>query len=287
MPRKKKGTKKNTLICSVPGLSQPLEIAFESRKLPVCKKCKKIYKTRELCRVRDGHTTLPWNTTYICFLVDDSCIENGKLIQNEGDTFTAETIADDKRPGPFYACLDKLGPNPPICLNCKEKNYTRYHCRTNHCHQQLPWGTTYVTLKRDVRRSNEGDITDILSTTSVASGDDTYSSSPPRHSISSFASIDNSPSTAVTVPSLHCTSTEEEDIGRRGDKEESDRPLKKIKSEEENQPVTLQEDGKENVYSEDISQIQESKAFLLVVHDEIPTVHVSRLDLHLLSDFDL
>ena len=117
MARKKKNTKKNTLICSVPGLNQELEIPFQSpRKLLVCKKCKKIYKMRELCCVWDGHTALPWNTAYICFLVDDSCIEDWKLVQNEGDLFVAETVLDGEPPFPDVTCLDKLGPNPPVCL---------------------------------------------------------------------------------------------------------------------------------------------------------------------------
>lgn len=192
--------KRNTLVCTIPGIKNPVEIAFQSRKLPVCKKCKKIYKTRDLCRVRDQHTDLPWNTTYICFLVDDSCLvknRNGKFMMQQqqqhsspydgssrrdaaaagGDQdadddgyYIAETIdvptnnagamclnAHDKEEEShvlqqglknFRIGLDKLGPNPPICHDCKEKNYTRHYCRIHHSHTHLPWNTTYAWLKK-------------------------------------------------------------------------------------------------------------------------------------------
>jgi len=273
MARKKKNTKKNTLICSVPGLYQHLEIPFQSRKLPVCKKCKKIYKTRELCRVRDGHTTLPWNTTYICFLVDDSCIEDGKLVQNEGDSFVAETVLDGEPPFPYVACLDKLGPNPPICLNCKNKNYTRYHCRTNHCHQQLPWVTTYVNLKRI---SEKGE-------TPEDEADASEAVTSPVRSLegSGVVTVDGSPSaetiaTVGTLPSLHCASTEDDStIETRVDREESTRPRKRAKQEEKDQlllPLPIEE-TEEDAFPEDINRIAESKAFVLVIHEGVPSIH--------------
>merc|ERR1712183_118946 len=41
---------------------------------------------------------------------------------------------------------DSLLANTPICMACKQKNYTRNHCRDKQKHRQLPWGTVYVTL---------------------------------------------------------------------------------------------------------------------------------------------
>lgn len=188
--------KRNTLICAIPGIRNPVEVAFQSRKLPVCKKCKKIYKTRDLCRVRDQHTDLPWNTTYLCFLVDESCLVNsdGKfMMHQEQQQYYASFAGDASRAGRggheydadddgnyiaetinipasnstmclnvhddetfllqqqlknFRITLDKLGPNPPICHDCKEKNYTRQYCRIHHSHTHLPWNTTYAWLKK-------------------------------------------------------------------------------------------------------------------------------------------
>jgi len=38
------------------------------------------------------------------------------------------------------------GTNSPICMACKDKNYTRHHCRVKNKHLELPWGTVYVIL---------------------------------------------------------------------------------------------------------------------------------------------
>ena len=141
----------NSIKCSVPGLKNDVEIPFPDRKLPVCKRCKKIYKTRELCRVRDKHTEVPWSTIYICVTVDESCFtrnEDGgmKLVEEGPMQFVARSI-----PGPPAAYCSKSdalcgGTKSPICIACKDKNYTRHHCRVKNKHLELPWSTVYVIL---------------------------------------------------------------------------------------------------------------------------------------------
>jgi len=141
----------NSIKCSVPGLKNHVEIPFPDRKLPVCKRCKKIYKTRELCRVRDKHTEVPWSTTYICVTLDESCFtrndDGGKKLVEEGPMrFVAHSI-----PGPpttYCSKSDTLsaGTKSPICMACKDKNYTRHHCRVKNKHLELPWSTVYVIL---------------------------------------------------------------------------------------------------------------------------------------------
>ena len=260
MPRKKKSGKTNTLICTIPGLRKPIEVPFEARKLPVCKKCKKIYKTRQLCRVRDCHTALPWNTTYICFVLDDSCIVNGKFAQLPGDTFVAEMISDDIPPVPYIANLNKLGPNPPICRLCKEKNYTRYHCRTNHCHKQLPWGTTYAVLKR------------------IESGDTTVTITEGSDSIEE----------SISIPTLDSPSTvegharHEEFAESRNDFDFSVGPLKRSASGEQDEMSRMKRARTKHVDHhalgfgyEDITQISACKAFVLIIHEEMTYLHVS------------
>ena len=41
----------NTLQFSLPGFPQPLRVKFPDYRLPVCEKCKKNYKTREMVRI--------------------------------------------------------------------------------------------------------------------------------------------------------------------------------------------------------------------------------------------
>ena len=240
------------LSCNIPGLRKPIEIAFDSKKLPVCKKCKKIYKTRQVCRVRGGHTDLPWCTTYICFQLDDSCLVNGRFTQADDDKFVAEISPDEKIQTPYFADLDKLGPNPPICRNCKDKNYTRYHCRTNHSHRSLPWGTFYATLKR----VENGDVTTALSADSVVDVD----------------SIDID----LSVPNLESPNTEEQGQGsdteyaslkRRRDYTHGPKvePFKRMKAGNKwDQPGV-----------ETVMDVKKSKTFILIIHEKEISLHVS------------
>jgi len=255
MPRKKKSGKRNTLICAIPGLRKPIEIGFESKKLPVCKKCKKIYKTRQLCRVRDEHTDLPWNTTFICFEVDDTCLVNGHFVQAKGDKFVAEILPETSiQAAPYFADLDKLGPDPPICRDCKDKNYTRYHCRTNHCHPKLPWGTFYAVLKRV---DSEDAKTALISSDGVDFTD-----------------------CGISVPTLESPNTERifKDIGSGLDS--LCQPLKRECSysyEEETHSKRIKS-GERRTKSlvETVMDVNESsKAFVLIIHEEETSLHVS------------
>ncbi len=154
---KSKATKTvNSLICSIPGLKNPMKLQFPRGKLPVCDRCKRIFKTRELCRERDGHTSHPWTKTYVCFILDDSCFEvdeiTGKrsIVQEDGPVahrFIATDIecSPTKYTTQFELVNGKV--QDPICTPCKRKNYTKNYCRIRHDHQHLPWGTVYMSLK--------------------------------------------------------------------------------------------------------------------------------------------
>jgi len=61
-------------------------------------------------------------------------------------------------PGPFLSrtvppqplCLTgEVNPETTLCGLCKEKNYTRAHCRGNKKHRQVPWNTVFVVLSFD------------------------------------------------------------------------------------------------------------------------------------------
>ena len=145
-----KGRKGNILKYTLPGLQNEIEIPFPDRKLPVCARCKKIYKSRDLCRIRDGHTDVAWNTTHLCVSLDDSCFAQTakgelRLVDESTIKFVASTLKGTIIPY-HTKKSDTLLPGTPICMACKQKNYTRNHCRGKQKHRQLPWGTVYVVL---------------------------------------------------------------------------------------------------------------------------------------------
>lgn len=129
----------NILTFTPPGFNQELNVKFPDSRLAVCEKCKKNYKTRDMCRVRNNHTGPPWTTAYICITLDDSCTdENGKYIDKP---LTVRMVQWQ----PF--CIKKpFDPKHPVCSACKKTNRTRSFCRERHRHRQLPWCTVYVML---------------------------------------------------------------------------------------------------------------------------------------------
>lgn len=136
-PKVKKNA--NTLCFTLPGFSSPIYVPFTGRRLAVCERCKKNFKTRDHCRTRDCHVDLPWSETFVCVSLDHSCTDdNGKLLK-----------------GPFYARAvppiafnfdGEIDRQTPICAPCKDKNYTRKYCRLQKKHRQLPWSSVYVIL---------------------------------------------------------------------------------------------------------------------------------------------
>jgi len=143
----------NTIECLIPGLKYPVEIPI--KKLPVCSKCKKIFKTRQSCRVKQGHTDIPWCTCYICIIPDSSCFTfdemgNQCLVKEDGlDAHKFIAVPEECPPVKRYRAegLNCFGNKThPICMSCKDKNYSRSHCRIKHQHKHLPWGTSYINL---------------------------------------------------------------------------------------------------------------------------------------------
>lgn len=136
--------KKNSVLrFTPPGFKYALDIPFPGRVLPVCARCKKNYKTREHCRTKEQHHTLPWTDTYICLTFDSSCFgPDGSLRMEEGP-FTAHGVTSQPY---IYPEEMELDPKTPSCAQCKDKNYTRTYCRTNKKHRTLPWSTVYAVL---------------------------------------------------------------------------------------------------------------------------------------------
>ena len=128
----------NILSFTPPGFRQVLNVKFPDSRLAVCEKCKKNYKTRDMCRVRNSHTSAPWTTAYICITLDESCLENGKYVDKP---FSVRMV-----PWQPYCVKECFDAKTPVCAACKKTNRTRSFCRTRHQHKALPWCTVYVVL---------------------------------------------------------------------------------------------------------------------------------------------
>ena len=129
----------NILTFTPPGFKQSLNVKFPDSRLAVCEKCKKNFKTKDMCRVRNTHTDPPWTTAYVCVTVDESCTdEDGKFIDRPM-TLRMVTWRPLVVRKPFHH-------KTPVCAACKRTNRTRSFCRERHKHRQLPWSTVYVLL---------------------------------------------------------------------------------------------------------------------------------------------
>lgn len=112
---------------------------FPDSRLAVCAKCKKNFKTRDMCRVRNTHTSAPWSTAYVCITVDDSCLdERGQFVDKP---MTVRMVQWQP-----YCVTKPFDAKTPVCAACKRTNRTRSFCRDRHKHRQLPWCSVYVLL---------------------------------------------------------------------------------------------------------------------------------------------
>lgn len=147
-PSEKKVAGKQVATVHPPGMPRAFDVPFAERRLPVCDRCKKNFKSRELCRRRDGHKALPWQTTYVVItLTDDVVVKADDGTMTHADIPVIAELQDTP--------LMCLGPADgsmefePICKVCREKNYTRDYCRKTCKHTTPPWSTTYVKLVVD------------------------------------------------------------------------------------------------------------------------------------------
>jgi len=133
----------NLLIFRPPGFHQKLSVQFPDCRLPVCYRCKKNYKTRDTCRLRNRHTELPWSTSYLCITIDDTCFDitpAGKKV------LCKEPMMTRVLPWQPFCSKKDMDEAMPVCAACKHKNYTKAFCRKRHKHRQLPWSTVYLQV---------------------------------------------------------------------------------------------------------------------------------------------
>ena len=148
---------RNVLSFRIPGVDQTFFVKFPGSRLPVCDACKRLFKTREVCRLRQKHTAEPWTPVYICLTLDASCTTTTDT--TDGDNTAQQhgrrgTLVDKPfvcrpaqsrtfcAPPSFFAQKDQ----PPVCTTCKKANRAKKTCRGRYTHGQLPWSTVYVTL---------------------------------------------------------------------------------------------------------------------------------------------
>ena len=138
----------NPQQCTVhpPGLPYAFDVTFPDRRLPVCQRCKKNFRSRDLCRTRDGHRALPWATTYLVVTLTDEVLsqnENGTLSYRRDIPIIAETQnIPDLCKGPAGGFMA----SEPICKVCKDKNYTRDYCRNVSGHTTPPHQAVYIKI---------------------------------------------------------------------------------------------------------------------------------------------
>eukprot|EP00580_Thalassiosira_gravida_P002712 CAMPEP_0201620806 /NCGR_PEP_ID=MMETSP0492-20130828/45074_1 /ASSEMBLY_ACC=CAM_ASM_000837 /TAXON_ID=420259 /ORGANISM="Thalassiosira gravida, Strain GMp14c1" /LENGTH=399 /DNA_ID=CAMNT_0048090113 /DNA_START=231 /DNA_END=1427 /DNA_ORIENTATION=+ len=143
-------------MCTVhpPGMPRAFDVPFPERRLPVCDRCKKNFKSRDLCRKRDGHKALPWQTTYIAVTITDGVLEK----REDGEYIYIDVPVTAELQETPLMCLGPADGSmklEPICKVCREKNYTRDYCRNTCKHTTPPWSTTYVKLVVDKTPKDE------------------------------------------------------------------------------------------------------------------------------------
>mmetsp|Transcript_31069 Transcript_31069/g.66143 ORF Transcript_31069/g.66143 Transcript_31069/m.66143 type:complete len:446 (+) Transcript_31069:174-1511(+) len=139
--------KRTSQVCTVwpPGMPRAFDVPFPEKRLPVCDRCKKNYRSRELCRQRDGHKALPWQITYVVITLTDEVLvkgEDGALALADVPVIAELQDMPELCRGPADGSMR----TEPICPVCKEKNYTRDHCRNTLKHSTPPYQSIYVKL---------------------------------------------------------------------------------------------------------------------------------------------
>ena len=135
----------NTLKFTPPGFRNELAIKFPDGRLAVCTACKTNFKTRQACRVSNGHTCAPWSTAYVCITLDETCTD-------EAGRYVEDVLVAEMAPWKAYDMVHAIDLGTPVCASCKKINHARKFCRERHRHRQLPWSTVYVTLSAKKRK---------------------------------------------------------------------------------------------------------------------------------------
>lgn len=228
---------RNTINLKIPGFAPTLQVSFPEGRLPVCEKCKKNYKTRDMCRTQAEHTDLPWTSVYICVTLDDSCIDSNNKLKK--GTYTTRTVDSQS-----YCYKSDVNSDTLICASCKTKNYTRKQCRIKSRHRALPWSTVQVVLSCEASEE-EMPITNVEN-----------NSNPGKRSISDEGD-EKRPS-------------KRRDVGNTTSPESTDDSSHEKPSNKNNEPV----DDTTLELGDDIEKVEESRTFLVEVNKDICIIKV-------------
>lgn len=123
-------------------------------------------------------------------------------------------------------------------MACKDKNYTRHHCREKEKHQQLPWGTVYV----------------LLSATPCRPGNDFQSNT----GYNNYGAGSKRPASNIAASSS-CASGQEDESA-----------LKRMKSDECSTVTSGESASIENevVVSDNIHKVESTRAFLMTINKD-------------------
>ena len=231
------------LTFTPPGFKQALNVKFPDSRLPVCVACKKNFKTKDMCRVRNLHTRPPWTTAYICMTLDESCTdEDGKYVDKP---FVVRMV--QWRP---FCLMEDFPSNSktPVCATCKKTNRTRSFCRDRHKHRKLPWCTVYVMLSTQ-ESADPSTIVAAPSTKIKTTEDADVENNKGKINASTPAVPTKEESNISDIPKSTADSTEES--AKSGERKNSDAPARNTK-----------------MGGDDINDIPESRTMLIQINDE-------------------
>lgn len=238
---------RNTLFLDIPGFTSNLHVRFPDCRLPVCGRCKKNYKTRDMCRTQGEHTDLPWSTVFICITLDHTCTDANNNLKK--GTFTTRNM--EWMP---YCFKNEVNAKTLICAACKTKNYTRKQCRVKSRHRFLPWSTVYVMLSCDNREDPSRYGPSGASSDTRKDGNNPGRSSPLAKS-------------SVKRESSDDDEVEHRATKRRATSDDNDKPIKSLSSENDVHPCEkIDPQWKKDLEkSDDITKVDRSRTFLLEV----------------------
>lgn len=254
----------NVLTFTPPGFKQAINVKFPDSRLPVCVSCKRNFKTKDMCRVRNQHTRPPWTTAYICMTLDASCTdEDGKYVDKP---FVVRMV--QWRP---YNVMEDFPPNSktPVCATCKKTNRTRSFCRDRHKHRKLPWCTVYVMLSTQ----ESADPSTVVAAPSRKI--DTAKHTDEENNQVKINS--SSPSSKVKAKeSATTTQTDKHQLSESTTEEVNEQSTTAAKTKTSASDVPKR---RSTMGGDDINDIPESRTMLIQINDEETTISWLRLSL--------
>ena len=153
---------------------------------PICSSCKKgKNRTKYECRVKLGHTALPWSPIYVCITIDkQSCIgHDGRLVLARHPETTNITrlmcnyyvrnprcvpieVAPPIIPQPEGTTVDLAS---TVCKTCRKKHLTKKHCRGVLHHRYVPYCTTFHKMTFDQESTSTTEISNNTRATALTS----------------------------------------------------------------------------------------------------------------------